>query len=492
MKHLLKEYLETILGDYECIEGLLNDLNLDEKREYVKQYIQILSEFNKSSISLSTQEIIENILTYPNHIITALISDISSYGQFINRIGSTRRTNCVLSILSQNNGTMSMYKAFSKVFKAENFSHEAISSSLSQTMKILYTYKFILTQEILKKRDGNNYFLKDPRFLTIVEQIKQNQQYEISNEDVIRVIRNGIAHCNFKDSSITTDCVKINELEQNMQIIIFNITRDKFLLLDFDLVIKLMDYCQTFTNESFKNLLIQYTNIFDPSIPKERQKFAANEIFELWVDKGNLENFQLNALNKFIEKQPEIAYSINGIYFFAMALNYPEYYTISDIDRALNVIKTLNTSRNKQQKTSLLNDETLSINTLIITRMFDLLSTIKDLDLIKDFVAENMENPNLAKIATFKMEQNPKKKSVVNKFRLLRNCLAHSYIYDYGQSFQAFDIDENKQKIDLGEIDYHDFTMLCEDVENFIIDYYEKKIQQNPILTTANTEKLDE
>ena len=117
--------------------------------------------------------------------------------------------------------------------------------------------------------------------------------------------------------------------------------------------------------------------------------------------------------------------------------------------------------------------------------MFDVLTEFRELDLIKDFVNNNMSSQNLANIPTFKMDQNPKKKSVANKFRLLRNCLAHSFIYDYGDSFHAFDIDnETGKKIDLGEINYHDFTMLCEEIEEYIFDHYEKSIQQNPMLTT--------
>ena len=61
-----------------------------------------------------------------------------------------------------------------------------------------------------------------------------------------------------------------------------------------------------------------------------------------------------------------------------------------------------------------------------------------------------------------------------------------SFIYDYGDSFHAFDIDnETGEKIDLGEINYHDFTMLCEDIENYIINHYESLILQHPMLTTA-------
>ena len=118
--------------------------------------------------------------------------------------------------------------------------------------------------------------------------------------------------------------------------------------------------------------------------------------------------------------------------------------------------------------------------------MFDVLTTLKDLNLIKSFVSENLNNQYMARIPLFNKEQKPtipqQIKSISNKFRLLRNCLAHSYMFNYGNSIQAFDIDESHTIIDLDEISLRDLTMLCEDIENYISRYYEQSINNNPII----------
>ena len=115
-----------------------------------------------------------------------------------------------------------------------------------------------------------------------------------------------------------------------------------------------------------------------------------------------------------------------------------------------------------------------------------LISNLKSLDLVKDFVDDNINNPEFAKVSFLQVDKKSKK-SVKKKFRLLRNCLEHAWLLDYGDSFYAYDVDTiidekknttKKEKIGIGEITYEDMLILCELMENYICKHYEGKFEE--------------
>ena len=77
------------------------------------------------------------------------------------------------------------------------------------------------------------------------------------------------------------------------------------------------------------------------------------------------------------------------------------------------------------------------------------------------------------------IDETTKRKSIINKFRLLRNSLAHGNILPKSTfTYYMYDIDDKtKEKIFLGDVSVVDMYQLCELTENFIVSKLVERVQ---------------
>lgn len=484
------DYYDTTFGDLTKQKDLLKDLSDEEKFNYIKQYINIFKENNVNFANLDVDDITTRALTYDEDKLAQLIMDLRAYLHFLSYKQSTDRLFVAMGDIVESKGKLSIKSAFNKHIDNKEILNDAISSSIVNATKLLYTYKFILIQQLFNKMYTDDSQLRnDKKFTDLIEQIRNDQIDNFTNYDIIRFIRNGIAHFSFKDNVASVECIDLQGLLKNMIIQISSEKNDKNLVIDFKSFMSLMNFTTKCLNKTELETVGLPDVYFNKETPQLVKMMAVRDLYRKFTNSNKLENYEVIFINRFLEQQPEFAFTGDGFAQCKIVLKNPEVITITEIDDAIEVLKRLNRGRNNPQKDY---SEILKIFPILtLSSTFNVLSNLIDLGLVKDFVKDNMDNPILAKIPCFKMDKNPKSKSVRNKFRLLRNCLAHSYLYNYTHKFHAFDIDENNVKIDLGEIEFNDLICFCELMENYICSHYSEKLNEFKNTTKNNKNVME-
>lgn len=464
----------TMFGDRDDQKQLLQQLTDNDLRLYISQYIEALKQdrddFANTNVQEATDKIIKN---YSTDELIDFIINIREYIHFLSYRQSTDRLFVALGDIVEKNGKLSVKNAF-KPYVDNNELNDGISASFAQTYKGLVMYYFMLIRQMFMKLGDNNALRNDKAFLAVIDEIKNaaGNVNNLSTDHIVDIIRNGMAHFSYKDNSMVKECSNVEGLAKNLFLKIWNKKRDAYMEVNIEPIMKLANIMINYLNK--KHLMADLPQDYY-SVSKESQRQIVLEKYKILKQYGGLKPYQIDFLNFFINGNTEYALTMEGYVFIKSLLQNPEKINLRKMGEAFCVLGKLNYGRNKSANSAY--DITSIFPILTVSATFNALSYLSELKLTKDFVRDNKSNPIFAKIPIFKMETNPKNSSVVNKFRLLRNCLTHAYMLDYGYKFYAYDVDEDKKMIDLGEIEYNDLLVLCELIENYICKHYESKFE---------------
>lgn len=478
--------LVTTYGDNIEQQAFYDGMSKEDKKKFLKQYIVGLTykraEYKDYNIDEISQKIVDTI---SKEDFCELMRKLEDGVRFIvNRAASDRIVAAFNSIVSSN-GKKSVKNAFMEKCDIPEDINPLISSCLSQTYKMLIDYDFLLAQQLFNKLFDKGLLTSDPRFKMVIDGIREQtgKLHNVDNETVVRIIRNGIAHMNYVDNATTTQCQDLQDLVNNLQVKISSKDGSDFIIISGRFI------------QMLSELMIKYLGgkMFAMNIPKEynflsddysRRMYLLKKCKEMTAEDSKLEQFEKDFVKLCIQQNTEHVLTEKGFSSLKTTIENPQFLIMQKIKNVSELIIKLNKTRNKTNQNE--HDILQSLPTLSIVYLYEAISHLIDLELRNEYVDNNIDKGILTKAFN-----TPKKKSIKNRLRLLRNCLAHGHVLNYGYFYQFYDVDEKGVKTDLGKIDFQTIFTLTEDIENYVMKYYDNVLDEfkDKVSTSSNDDK---
>lgn len=462
-----RDVLSTVTIDYLSDLELLDVLNKDKKllKQTANSYYEMLlfQKTNSPQFDSIPDEVLDYIKNISNEEVNIdLVHNLKNIENLLKFFNYKERTTLFFQLLDkivEQKGKISLKNCM--LNKLNNISKDEaqriITSILLTNYQLTLYYKYIIISQFTK--DSNFYYkLKHDEDFKLVCKAIQNfnsvrdrdtgkilKLAELEESDVISIIRNGIAHMSYSDD-INVDCENFEELVDSMFIRLNSKDNSK---------------C-TFVNNKLIKLLYR---CIDKIISKEYILSFNNseKNIEKIIAEGSLKDFELDFINDMRENTDVSNYSI-----FLNVKN-PSFLLFDNINEINQYIFKLNKNRNKTSNNA---DKALSTFIRIAPiYLFQDLSFLNNFGLTKEFAEYIKENSLYNKFPSFNINETTKRKSIINKFRLLRHSLAHGNILPRTTfTYSMYDVDdETKEKIFLGDVSVADMYQLCELIENFTV-----------------------
>ena len=477
MTNIFTTDYKIIFGSEDEARSYILGMSKDERIKYLSSCIDCLifkiPQFNDYDSSAVATKIINN---YSDDEYFDFTQELKNFLWFTSSKNATDQFVEALTKIIVSKERKSLKSAYLEKYpdyKSEI--NDMISTSIAQTYKMVSNHIFLLLHQLFNKLCDETNFVSDERFVKIADLIRKSsgKLQDATKGNIVRIIRNGIAHMSALDNAAASDCKDIDSLNKNMKMKITSKDGSEFVVIEGQHIIALMAVMCEYLADVMKtyNVPKEYYYVAD----KHKRQILLDKYKEI-LNNEKTKEYEEEFISFAMDVDLNAALSVNGYTRIATALDYPQVMYLESLMRLRQKLTELNSSRNKAV-TDVEGVHSI-MGTLGLTYLFGAVSNLVDLKLTKSFVSDSFESEDFKNIRLFKMDTNPKKKSVINKFRLLRNCLAHAYILQAKDSDrQLFDIDEVGEKIDLGKIDEREALNLCDYIESYIMQYYYDKLE---------------
>ena len=169
----IKDTIVSIFGVDDLKKARFNEMDYETKYMFISQFIDTMKEYSSKFQDVDTKAITNKIISsMDSEAAFSLIYDLRDYAYFMNNKQATDRFFSATGFLMENEGKVSLKKAYESFYEDKSTLQGAISMSLSQTLKHLLVYKFPLIQELFDRLCDNNNFVTDRRLVDIISAIK--------------------------------------------------------------------------------------------------------------------------------------------------------------------------------------------------------------------------------------------------------------------------------------------------------------------------------